>query len=134
MAYSRWSSSVWYTFWTWSGDTEFKFPTQKLKNTQTFEICDMVSYYVTYEELDELGVDIVIDQIREFYSKPYKLEFFKTQDTFKKDVTEEELEELKGYLLKFMDDVDKHFKWKEFFKYEWYYPIRNKIKLWFKKL
>lgn len=133
MAYSRWSNSIWYTFWSWSGDTEFKFPTQKLKNAQTFEICDMVSYYVTYEELDELGVDIVIDQIRKHYSIVYAVNGSLDKETiFKKEFTEDDLEELKGYLWQFMDDIDKHFTWKEFFKYEWYYPIRNKIKSWFR--
>lgn len=131
MSYSRWSNSVWYTFWTWNGEgDEFTFPTQSRKNTQTFEICDLVTYYVTYGELDELGVDIVIDQIREFYSKQYKWSL----GDYKKDVTEEELEELKGYLLQFMNDIDDHFRWKNYFKYEWYYPLRNKIKrLWKQK-
>ena len=118
MSYSRWSNSVWYTFWTSiSEDTQFKLPTKRLKNNQVFEICDLQNYYISYRELDELGVDVVVDQVKKFYSKSN---------------SEEEFEELKGYLLAFMDDVDDHFKWKNFFKYEWYYPFRNKIIFWYR--
>lgn len=132
MSYSRWSNSVWYTFWTWSGSDEFTFPTQSRKNKQTFEICDLMSYCVTYGELDDIGVDNAIKEIKSFYSKSYDLTLMGEEVPFKKDVTEEEFEELKGYLLAFMDDVDDHFKWKNFFMYEWYYPARNKIKFWYR--
>ncbi len=131
MSYSRWSNSVWYTFWTsMSEDTQFKLPTKRLKNNQVFEICDLQNYYVSYRELDELGVDVVVDQVKKFYSD--ELQWFKTEEKYKKTVTEEEFEELKGYLLAFIDDVDDHFKWKNFFKYEWYYPFRNKIIFWYR--
>lgn len=132
MSYSRWSNSTWYTFWTsHSEDMQFKIPTQRLKNNQIFEICDMVSYHVSYEELDELGVDIVIEQVQKFYSKSYDLSWFKNQETFKKDVTQEDLEELKTYLIRFMDDVDGHFRAKNFIMNEWIYPIKYKIKKFF---
>lgn len=132
MSYSRWSTSVWYTFWTWSGSDEFTFPTQSRKNKQTFEICDLMSYYVNYGELDDIGVDNAIKEIKSFYSKSYDLTLMGDKVPFKKDVNEEEFEELKGYLLAFIDDVDDHFKWKNFFKYEWYYPFRNKIIFWYR--
>ena len=52
MAYSRWSHSYWYTFWSSPSETEmqFKWPTKKLKRKQTFEIVDMRSFYLTYGE------------------------------------------------------------------------------------
>lgn len=145
MSYSRWSTSTWYTFWTsLSESTEFKLPTQRLKNNQIFEICDLPSCHISYEELDELGVDRVIQTVKEFYSHPYPGTIFKGRNEETKELefeqctypaknpTEEELEELKEYLLEFMYDVDDHFKWKNFFLYEWYYPVRNKIVFWYR--
>ena len=127
MSYSRWSNSVWYTFWSYSGNTEYKLPTKKLKNSQTFEICNLVSYCVTYGKLDDIGVDNVIKEIMLHYSKSYPITLMGKESVFEEHYTEEEYEELKGYLLEFIADVDDHFKWKNFFRYEWYYPIRNKI-------
>mgnify|MGYP000961934820 FL=1 len=115
-----------------SEDTQFKLPIKRLKNNQVFEICDLMSYYVTYGELYDIGVDNVIKEIKSFYSKSYDLTLMGDKVPFKKDVTKEEFEELKGYLLAFMDDIDDHFKWKNFFKYEWYYPFRNKIIFWYR--
>ena len=134
MSYSRWSNSVWYTFWTsFSEDTKFKLPTKRLKNNQYFEICDLQSYHVSYGEIDEIGIDNVIKEIKYYYSKSYNISIMGEETVFKKDVTEEEWNELKGYLLAFVDDIDEHFQWNTFFKYEWYYPVRNKIYFFIRK-
>lgn len=115
MAYSRWKENeCWYTFWSSNGseDSTFKLPTKKLKNTQTFEICDYPSYGVTYGDLKKKGLKKVVKEIQEFY----------------KDKKETELSDytrLRWYLILFMDDIDDHFRWRNFFYYEWYIPIRN---------
>ena len=113
MSYSRWSNSKWYTYWEACNTTQFKLPTQKLKNCQTFTIVDLPDVKITYGELLEKGIYKVLQEIRDIYLGEY--------------ITDEEMFELKEYILQFMVDVDKHFKWYTFFKYEWYYPIRNKI-------
>ena len=40
MSYSRWSTSVWYTFWAVTTGLKYKWPTNELKRSQIFEICD----------------------------------------------------------------------------------------------
>lgn len=119
MSYSRWSNSKWYTFWAGCGDTKFKLPTQKLKNCQIFHIAGMPGTKITYGELMDRGIYMILQDVRDIYLGEY--------------ITEEEIFELKGYLLEFMIDVDNHFRWFIFFKYEWYYPIRNKLIWTFKK-
>lgn len=113
MAYSRWSNSRWYTYWEQCDTAQFKFPTQKLKNCQTFTILDLPGTKITYGELIEKGIYKVLQEVEDSYFGEY--------------ITDEEMFELKEYILDFMIDVDKHFKWYNFFRYEWYYPIRNKI-------
>lgn len=129
MAYSRWGNSIWYTFWLTS-DMKYKLPTQKLKNEQLFEICDFPSYYVSYGSIKVKGIDVILSEIKEFYSEEHKgLIFDKFVDgklTYKETVfegknnTDEEIEELKKYLQDFINDVDEYFKWKNFFYCEWY--------------
>jgi len=152
MSYSRWYNSTWYTFWSASTGvtSKYKWPTKKLKYQQVFEICDFPSYYLTYGELEEKGIYGVMSDIRKFYNKPHDGQMFshweELEDERKKpayqDVvysakkpTEEELRELMGYISKWREDVDRHFKFTTFMEYEWYYPIRNKIiRLWKKTL
>jgi len=122
MSYSRWSYSTWYTFWASLGEgCEFKFPTKKLKHKQTFEICDFPSYYITYGELMENGLLETLDDVKRVYTHG---------GVNAKNPTEDELDELGVYLLEFVKDVDEHFEWGNFFRYEWYYPLRNKILNW----
>jgi hypothetical protein len=128
MSYSRWSASIWYTFWAFSGDTSFKLPTKKLKNSQVFEICDFPSYCVTYGELMNNGLFDTLDDIKKFYSKDHLYDVNSNSVYKAKNPTNEEMDELCMYLIRFIEDVDDHFKWFNFFKYEWYYPLRNKIK------
>lgn len=121
MAYSRWNkNSVWYCFWSaWGPDGTYKWPTKKLKDQQVFEICDFPSYHVTYGELKR-DFKSVVKEIEKLYSQS-------NGEYHSKKVTFEQMTEMRGYLLRFMSDVDEHFEWKTFFLYEWYYPIRNEI-------
>jgi len=148
MSYSRWSSSRWYTFWssTWSTDMQYKFPTNKLRRSQVFEICDMPSYCITYGDLVDRSRSSVLREVEELFAKDFtytpseyneesgKLEYKETEILPGKKPTWEELNELQDYFSSFLNDVDEHFKTWNFFKYEWLYPIRNKIIFRYRKL
>ena len=146
MSYSRWSNSRWYTFWSASSAelTEYKWPTQKLKDSQVFEICDIPSYYITYGELKKISRSILLHEIEEHFAKDFdwhdieivdgKLERGKPKIIKGKRPTWDQLLELQNYLDQFSRDVDDHFKWNNFFLYEWYYPMRNKLIFKYKKL
>jgi hypothetical protein len=115
MSYSRWSNSVWYTYWSDSSEgTKYRLPTKKLKYNQVFAICDFPSYNITYGDLMTKDLYTIIQEVREYYKE--------------KNPTNKELDELVDYLMRFVDDVNDHFKWKNFFMYEWYYPLRNKLR------
>lgn len=136
MSYSRWSYSTWYTFWSWLGDDtvcEFKLPTKSLKDAQVFEICDFPSYYITYGELMSDGLYTILERVQAYYQQSHIK--FTDQVPYIKNPTKEEMDELGIYLLEFVRDVDEHFKWYNFFRYEWYYPLINKIAnfKWFKQ-
>lgn len=136
MAYSRFSTSVWYTFW-FAQEMEFKWPTKKLKNSQVFEICDFPSYHITYDELKSKDWRTIIKDIKRFYKRPHSGKLLGTDENGKmvynpttypaKNPTAQELNELIDYFKAFIKDVDDHFKFWTFVRYEWYYPIRNKI-------
>ena len=117
MSYSRWSNSRWYTFWSAMGSsqTEYKWPTQKLKDNQVFEICDVPSYFITYGRLRDTSRSKVLHEVEELFAKE------SIRPTW------DELNELQLYFSRFIKDVDDHFKFWNFMKYEWYYPTRNKI-------
>lgn len=129
MAYSRWSSSIWYTFWV-ALDMKYKLPTQSLKDEQLFEICDFPSYYVSYGSLKLKGIDEVLKEVKTFYSQNHSGTIFDGfvdgKMTYKETIfgaknhSDEEIDELRDYLKEFIEDVDKHFKWKNFFYSEWY--------------
>ena len=133
MSYSRWSNSRWYTFWSsvGSADMEFKLPTRKLKYNQTFEICDIPSYFLTYEDIEVKGIKVILEEVKKLYSKDGILPEIIKEDriyTYKANSpTWEELQELQDYIFEFKKDIDNHFKLINFIKYEWYYPLRNKI-------
>ena len=139
MSYSRWSNSRWYTYWSSNGswETEYKWPTEQLKNSQVFEICDIPSYYITYGDLVSRSRSAVLHEIEEHFAKDFewssldivdgKLEPGKTTTAKGIRPTWEELNELQEYLSRFMKDVDEHFKWNNFFLYEWVYPFKSKI-------
>jgi hypothetical protein len=115
MSYSRWITSIWYTYWSASSEeTKYKLPTKKLKYNQVFDICDFPSYSITYGDLMTKDLNTILKEVKEYY--------------IDKNPTEDELYELSEYLMRFVDDVNDHFKWHNFFRYEWYYPIRNKLR------
>ena len=140
MAYSRWGSSTWYTFWSADGEnTQFRWPTERLKRSQCFQVCDFPSYTFTYGEMMDKGIDVVLVEIGRFYSQDHsgkmldkwedgKLEYKET-DFKAKNPTEDEVLELFGYMLRWEADVNEHFKFWTFMRFEWWYPIRNQI-LW----
>ena len=140
MSYSRFGTSIWYTFRTASSPKGlFK------KKDQLFEICDSHSYYVSYREIVE-DLDKVLREVKQFYSEDRPGVIFDGVDPESnelryvdwvypaKNPTDEEMEELKGYMLEFVQDVDQHYKPLTYAKYEWYYPIRNKIMWKYRKL
>lgn len=148
MSYSRWSTSRWYTFWSAMGaeSNEYRLPTKKLKRSQVFEICDMPSYFITYGELVDRSRSSILHEVKEHFSKEFewsgieinketgKLENSETQIIKPKPPTWEELRELQDYFGRFIIDVDEYFKPWNFFKYEWLYPIRNKMIFKYRKL
>ncbi len=115
MSYSRWGDSRWYTMWSSVGSMtmEYKLPTRKLKYSQTFQIVGAPTYYVTYGELKTKPIEQIIEEI------------IKACEADEVKATQEEINELKTYLIRFQKDVDDSFKWNNFFLYEWWYPIRN---------
>jgi len=124
MSYSRWGTSVWYTFWSSNKETEkfFNLPTEKLKRSQIFEICDFPSYRLTYGELKDKGLFQVMTDIENFYSIKYDNTDYEIELS-PKNPTDDELYELMGYILKWEDEMDNHFKVKNFIMDEWVYPI-----------
>jgi hypothetical protein len=142
MAYSRWSKdSIWYTYWSAvSIDSTYKWPTKELKYSQVFEICDTPSYRFTYGLLQSKGMYMIMRDIRKFYSSDHKQKFFiklnengqpEYEETIvgAKNPTSEQMLELLSYIREWERDVEEHFKFWTFIKYEWWYPIRNKFKI-----
>jgi hypothetical protein len=84
MSYSRWINSSWYVFWTSSSSNK--------KEEQTCEIMYSVDerWSISYGEL-----------VRDFEG------VMKSISHFFPNATGEEIKELRGYLLDFMDDVEK---------------------------
>lgn len=145
MSYSRWSDSVWYTYYTaFSPPCEFRLPTKKLKGEQLFEICDFPSYFISYEDIIDLGVDVVLQNVNVFYSKGHDGKNLKEVNVYNdgfiyekityppKNPTNEELEELRTYIEMFKEDVDNDFKLMNFIRNNWYFPLRSKVKFFYK--
>jgi hypothetical protein len=140
MSYSRFGNSTWYTFWAAdSADCRFKWPTEKLKNNQVFQICDFPSFTFTYGKLQKAGMSAILAKVEKFYTKEHKGQIFKEwkgsemvyEDTVyeAKNPTQLELDELLLYIREWEKDINKHFKFWTFMRYEWYYPIKTKM-LW----
>ena len=138
MSYSRFGDSTWYTYWSASSnDCQYKWPTKKLKNEQVFEICDFPSFSFTYGKLQKVGIRGIMAKISKFYSKPHPGQMFErwdgknpiyTDTVFDaKNPTAEELTELMEYIQKWENDINLHFAFWTFIRYEWWYPIRNKF-------
>jgi hypothetical protein len=136
MSYSRWSTSVWYTFWAATTDLSYKWPTNELKRSQVFEICDMPSFRLTYGELQDKGMTSILEEINTFYNKDHSGNIFagfvdgvstyEPMNYVAKEPNILEMLELTEYIRRWEADVDDHFKFINFIKYEWYYPLKNK--------
>jgi hypothetical protein len=85
MSYSRWSNSVWYTFYSSSSD--------KTKEGQVFEVCSLRSF--TYRDLKD-DMKSCIEDIRTLV----------TAAEWNTPATEKEYRELKVYMKEFIRDVD----------------------------
>ena len=126
--------------------TEYKWPTKKLKDNQVFEICDMPSYHITYGELTTRSRSAILHEIEEHFAQDFEYRGFDYDEESGKLVrgetkiqkgkrpTWEELNELQEYFSQFIKDVDDHFRFWTFIKYEWYYPFRNKFIFKYRKL
>ena len=136
MSYSRWSTSVWYTFWAITTDLKYKWPTNELKRSQVFEICDMPSFRLTYGELQDKGMTSILEEINIFYNRDHSGNIFagfvdgvatyEHTNYVAKEPNILEMLELTEYIRRWEADVDEHFKFINFIKYEWYYPLKNK--------
>jgi len=115
MSYSRWSSSIWYTFWSAHS------PNDIFKKDQIFEICDFDGLEFSYDEIKK-DVDLCLEKVRLHYSleheiiikQNYHVDSFGDLVFFEKKIKkkpiklkESQLEELREYMLNFIDDVDK---------------------------
>lgn len=89
MSYSRWGRSRWYTYWcsVFKGDIDQK--AKRQKKYQTFTICCVADFY--YHELKS-DMRKCVDQVLKVIP----------------DATEDELIELKIYMWRFIQDVEKN--------------------------
>ena len=94
MSYSRWGSSFWYTYW-WS-NTDVN-----CQEDEILEVCSVMSF--TFEELK--NIKKCVNQIELYYN----VKGVETQDKGTKP-TKEEIKELKGYMLEFVEDVKDHYR------------------------
>lgn len=137
MAYSRFTTSRWYTYWQITDNSEFTFPTVKRKNSEVFMIQNFPSIIFTYAELtrniDECLLHVCKRCAHEYEGNilKYNYETGHMEPEFiiypADPATEEELQELKGYMQEFISDVDSHYEWRQYFRFEWWLPIRNAV-------
>jgi hypothetical protein len=146
MAYSRWATSTWYTFWSASETNEnFTLPTKKRKDSQSFEICDIPGLTIKYGDIKQFGLDAVVDGIRAYYSVVHDgsgfdwdvttgQPIYKAKVSKPKNPSAAEIDELVSYLKDFIRDVDIHYKLIPYFKHYWYIPFKNKLRYKLKNL
>lgn len=95
MSYSRWSTSCWYTY----SDVNL------INDEATFTICDEGSYAIT--ELIE-NRQSILDHFRnkkfERVPRSYKKGLKDKKNPFVEGYTEEEIQELSGYMNQFIED------------------------------
>ena len=114
MTYSTLENSIWSTQWSSTNcKSMFKIPTKKLKRCQRFIVDYGKKYSISYGEIMDKGIPVVLEKVKNFYSDP--------------NIQKHQLKELGDYLKIFVYDVNDHFKWSTFFKLEWYYPIKYTI-------
>ena len=104
MSYSRWSNSIWYTYNSSRLDNF-------IRDEQVFTICAVTSF--TYKELKE-DINKCLDEVcyKQCLVYPIIDDVFmdQTQEpTYDESLkpTDEQKEELKGYMIKFINNVEK---------------------------
>ena len=106
MSFSRWSTSVWYTYWSSTGATA--------KEDQEFAICGVTSF--TYKQISEdieaclTEAATKMTEVDGAFDSPF--DSIKSID-IANTPTKEELEELRGYMLAFIRRVDNDDDFKE---------------------
>jgi hypothetical protein len=89
MSYSRWSNSFWYTFWLAT-------PEDTPMEDQQFSI-DCENHF-SYKNLKN-DMDMCINNIRKYYE----------EGEFSRLPSEEEYEELRGYMQEFVRDIEEEY-------------------------
>ena len=84
MSYSRWSNSYWYTYWASPGQG-----VEESRDTELFEICPVATF--TAKQLRD-DLDGCIHQVAD-------------TETGGRKPTPQELDELRGYIAEFLEDV-----------------------------
>ena len=93
MSYSRWSNSSWYTFWS---------STPENTPMEDQEFCVDCELHFSYKSLKK-DMDKCINNVRSHYE-------FKMDEDNENRPSDAEYDELKGYMLEFIQDVEKEFK------------------------
>jgi len=96
MSYSRWSNSVWYTFWCSSGSDK--------RDEQLFSICGVTIF--TYADLKQ-GLDICIDKIKNIVIEIKNKDNESSIGIF--EYSEDDYDELKVYMKRFIKDVEEEY-------------------------
>ena len=116
MAYSRWSNSFWYTFWSSSVSNK--------KEDQIFEICDF-GHSMTFKYSDMASISSCIKKVKAHFGQKIigsilsdfghdevgKVNLIYKEHTHEGvELNEEQLNELEVYMLKFIEDVNEEYK------------------------
>ena len=109
MSYSRWSNSIWYTYWSASS--------KEGKDNQVFEICDLgCSHSFTYKQLKE-DIDSCLEIVAVEDAKEKEISLLSGFDEDKEPIynnvtskgrkqSPQQMDELRGYMQEFMEDVE----------------------------
>ena len=100
MAYSRWLTSRWYTFWSWTPSEE--------PDEQVFQICEFGGgIFFSYKEIKE-DIDDCLKRVVEHLKEPKNVKLLGAEEVrFVGPLpTDKEVAELKGYMLEFLQDVE----------------------------
>ena len=91
MSYSRWTTSIWYTYWSADSDSS------KGRDGQIFEICTIRPF--TYAELKE-NLRGCVDMAVSIYNAGANPGY---------GATPSDIDELRGYMKEFMEDIEEKF-------------------------
>ena len=102
MAYSRWLTSRWYTFWADSPS--------EVKEEQVFQICEFGgSMNFTYTEISE-DLDKCIDDVILFQRTKRKIQIKEELvEIGPFTVYDSDIEELRGYMREFIEHMDEEY-------------------------